>query len=416
MRNSPIKEIWHEKVRIVEAITEQGKMYYLVDENYDFIPLIKEFLDMIQARAVKEVSPNTIRSYCYHLWYFIVFLKINKLNILDADGKPYILTQYKLWLKNPFRFYENVELFSFDYVLQYEEDALDISTQNQYIDRVSSLYLWLSASKRIKENPVIYRNIPVTQSMKDRDLLAHIRRGKTMTINTLKSKEPKTIPKIVEQDIFKKFLNSVNLLRDKIILLCLKEGGFRANELLGMHVDDIDFANQGLYIRFRPDNVNGARAKAGYGRDRFVHLNTDLMRLIDSYISSEWIESNPKSDFIFIVVHSNIASANGNPMTKSTLDSLFKYYSLKVFGYTVEDGIKKPKNHIHPHMLRHTHITELARSYIEKGEAINWKFISERVGHSSVVTTIDLYSHLTTEDYKREYMRMHEYMATRRKE
>jgi len=416
MSESSPKQKWHEKVRIVEAQTELGKMYYLVDENYDFISLVKEFLDMIQARSVREVSPNTIRSYCYHLWYFIVFLKINNLSINDIDGNPYVLTQFKLWLKNPYRFFENVEIFSFDCNLQYEEDELTISTQNQYIDRVSSLCLWLKATNRIKENPVIYRNIPVTQPMKDRDLLAHTRHNKNTKINILKSRVPKIIPKVVDQKIFKKFLSSVNLLRDKIILLCLKEGGFRANELLGVHLEDIDFAEQGLYVRFRTNNINGARAKAGYGKERFVNLSTDLMSLIDNYISSEWVESNPSTDFLFVVVNSNVPAVNGNPMTKSTLDSLFKYYSLKVFGYTIENNIKKPKNHIYPHQLRHTHVTELARAYINKGEEINWKFISARVGHSSVLTTMELYSHLTKEDYKREYMRMQEYRETQRKE
>ena len=61
---------------------------------------------MIQARAERDVSPNTVKSYCYQLWYFVVFLKIKGLEILDLDGKPYRLAEFKLWLKNPYRFYE----------------------------------------------------------------------------------------------------------------------------------------------------------------------------------------------------------------------------------------------------------------------------------------------------------------------
>ena len=40
------------------------------------------------------------------------------------------------------------------------------------------------------------------------------------------------------------------------------------------------------------------------------------------------------------------------------------------------------------HALRHTHITQLLRD----GE--NVKVISERAGHSSVATTLDLYGHV----------------------
>lgn len=391
------KEKWYEIIRIVKAQTDLGLMYYLVDDNYDFINLVKEYLNMIQARTEIEVSPNTIKSYCYQLWYFIVFLKIKDLDILDLDGKPYILAQFKLWLKNPYRFYENIELLNYDIEFEYIKDSLSVTTINGIISRVSSLYLWLKATNKIKENPVVYRNVMVTQQARDRDMLSHTRRNRIIQVNTLKSKVPKTIPKTVEQKDFKKFLDSVNLLRDKIILLCLKEGGFRSNELLGVHLEDIDFAEQGLWIRFRADNTNGSRAKAGYGRDRFVYLPTDLMALIDRYISSEWLESNADNDFLFVVVNSNTSSYNGQAMTKSTLDSMFKYYSKKI-------GIK-----IHPHMLRHTHATELAREYISKGEQINWKYISKRLGHSSVITTMEIYAHLRPEDYKKEYQRLQEY-------
>lgn len=391
------KDKWYEKVRIEKAQMDLGLMYYLVDENYNFITHIKEYLNMIQARAERKVSPNTIKSYCYQLWYFIVFLRIKDLDILDLDGKPDILAQFKLWLKNPYRFYENIEVLNYDIEFDYIEDSLSVTTINGIISRVSSLYLWLKASNKIKENPVIYRSVMVSQLMRDKDMLAHTRHSRTIQVNTLKSKVPKTIPKTVEQKDFKKFLDSVNLLRDKIILLCLKEGGFRSNELLGVHLEDIDFAEQGLWIRFRADNINSARAKGGYGRDRFVHLPTDLMTLIDRYISSEWLESNADNDFLFVVVNSNTSSNNGNAMTKSTLDSIFKYYS------------KKTKIKIHPHMLRHTHATELAREYISKGEQINWEYISKRLGHSTVTTTMEIYAHLRPEDYKKEYQRLQEY-------
>ena len=398
------KDKWYEIIRIVKAQTDLGLMYFLVDDNYDFITLVKEYLNMIQARAEREVSPNTVKSYCYQLWYFIVFLRIKDLDILDLDGNPDILAQFKLWLKNPYRFYENIEVLHYDTEFDYIEDSLNVNTINGIISRVSSLYLWLKASNKINENPVVYRSVIVSQSMRDKDMLAHTRHNRTIQVNTLKSKVPKTMPKTLEQKDFKKFLDSVNLLRDKIILLCLKEGGFRSNELLGVHLEDIDFAEQGLWIRFRADNSNGSRAKAGYSRDRFVHLPNDLMALIDRYISSEWLESNTDNDFLFVVVNSNIPLNNGHAMTKSTLDSIFKYYSKKT-------GIK-----IHPHMLRHTHATELAREYISKGEQINWEYISKRLGHSSVTTTMEIYAHLRPEDYKKEYQRLQEHKNQKRKE
>ena len=47
------------------------------------------------------------------------------------------------------------------------------------------------------------------------------------------------------------------------------------------------------------------------------------------------------------------------------------------------------------HGLRHTHLTNLLR------EGVHPKVASERAGHSSVATTLDLYSHVT-ENLQRE--------------
>ncbi len=399
------KEKWYERFPIVPATTDNGSMYYLLDENYDFIPFVKQYLEMIQARSDREISPNTIQAYCYDFRYFIIFLSMKGLGILDLDGKPDVLAKFKLWLKNPYRFYENVELINYDFLdFEYKADELETSTINRIISQVSALYNWLKASNKIKDNPVVYRSVAITLAMKDKDMLAHTRRSRTAQVNTLKSTEPRKKPKTTEPNDFKKILDAVKLLRDKIILLVLKEGGLRAGELLGIRIEDIDYAEQGIWVKYRPNNSNKSRAKAGYGRDRFVHLPHDLMVLIDRYISSDWCEIDPDEDYLFVVTNSNTPSDNGKGMKKSTLDSMFKHYT------------QKTKVKLHPHMLRHTHVTELARGYISKEEPINWKYISERIGHSSVTTTMEFYAHLMPEDHKKEYQRMHKYRESKRKE
>ncbi|MCU5276525.1 tyrosine-type recombinase/integrase [Bacillus cereus] len=287
---------------------------------------------------------------------------------------------------------------------EYVGDDLKVTTVNAILDRVSSLFFWLKASGEIKDNPVVYRNVMVTNTMRDNDMLSHTRRNRTVQKNTLKSKVPHVIPKIIEQKSFNKYLEAVNLLRDKIILLILKEGGLRSGELLGIKLEDIDYGEQGIHVRFRPDNENGARAKAGYGKDRFVHLPPDLIVLIDKYISSDWVNSDPNTDFLFVVVNSNNSIENGKPMKKSTLTSILNYCNKKT-------GIR-----LNTHKLRHTHVTELAREYISKGESINWKYIQERIGHKNVTTTMGTYAHLNVEDYKKEFRRMSDYKEEKRKE
>lgn len=396
-----VKQIWNEKFIIHKVIEESRVKYYLLDENYDFIPIITDYLDMVDLRSNNNLSPNTFKAYCYHMWYFMVFLDMNELNILDLDGEPYLLNKFKYWLKNPFRFYDNIELFNDNIQIGEVNNSLEVSTRNSIISTVSSLYKWLKASGKISQDPVIYKNVISSKSMQDRDVLVHTKRSKTIKVNSLKEPKKNKKIKVISNRNFKKILKSVNLLRDKIILLCFKEGGFRSGELLGIHLEDIDFAKRGINVRFRPDNINDTRAKAGYGQDRFVYLPADLMVLIERYISTEWFKCDPKNDFLFIVIKSPNIKHIGNPMKKSTLNSMVNNY------------IKKTGVKFYPHMLRHTHATELAKSYIDKGENINWKFISTRLGHSSVITTIDTYAHLDTDDYKKEYERMKGYVENK---
>jgi integrase/recombinase XerD len=70
---------------------------------------------------------------------------------------------------------------------------------------------------------------------------------------------------------------------------------------------------------------------------------------------------------------------------------MFEYYS------------RRSRVTIHPHALRHTHATDLVRSYLRDGEAVDWKFVQERLGHASGVTTMQIYTHLTDEDRRRAY-------------
>ena len=174
-----------------------------------------------------------------------------------------------------------------------------------------------------------------------------------------------------------------------------------------MHLEDLDFGQRGVYVRFRPDNENEARAKAGYGRDRFVHLPASVMGLLDLYLTEVWVEAQPRTDHLWIVLKKDAKNVDGystmgTALSVAAMESMFRHYSKK-------SGVK-----LHPHMLRHTHATELVRSYLpdddqeaagEEERSVDWKFIQERLGHASVVTTMEIYTHLTDQDRQRAYQR-----------
>lgn len=376
---------------------DEGNMFYLIDENLDFIPEVKEFLDW--KRATKR-APSTIKAYCSRLLWYYRFLHQQQLQVLQAT--PADLTEFVIWLCNPHRGQGNVSTI-------YEPSSLQATSVNLILQAVGSLYYFLVRRGALATSPVTYVDVPRGKWLTERDLLAHIRRGhgaqKTQRME-LKLKEPSRLPKTVSEQDFQKFIESIHVgyepgsdpsgFRNRLLCLLLKEGGFRIGELLGMRMDDLDFGKQGVHVRFRSDNENQARAKAGYGRDRFVHLPTDVLGLLDIYITEVWIEAAPKTDHLWLTLKRDAISQDGKEMygaalTIPAVESMFRYYSTK------------SDVNLHPHMLRHTHATEVALSYLCEGQPVDWKFLQERLGHANVVTTMETYAHLTSEDFKPAY-------------
>jgi len=77
-------------------------------------------------------------------------------------------------------------------------------------------------------------------------------------------------------------------------------------------------------------------------------------------------------------------------MTKSGVDSLFKRISKKT-------GIK-----VTPHMFRHTHATEMIK------DGVPIRVIQKRLGHRSVSTTMDTYTHYLDDEIKEEIRKFRE--------
>ncbi len=380
---------------VAADVPDRGQMYYLIDANLDFIPEVKEFLDW---KLATNRAPATMKAYCSRLYWYYRFLVQKELRVLEAT--PADLTELVIWLCNPYR-----DMSAISPIHQFR--PLTAASVNLILQAVSALYQFLVRRGLLVTSPVVSVDVPRGKWLKERDLLAHTRRGTAMVQRMeLKLKEPERLPPTISEQNFQAFLNSIHIgaepngdptgFRDHLLCLMLKEGGFRVGELLGIQMDDLEFGKQGVHIRFRPNNENGARAKAGYGRDRFVHLPADVLGLLDVYITEVWIEANPVTSHLWIVLKKEAKNREGQPtwgtaLAVTTVEKMFQYYSNK-------SGVA-----LHPHTLRHTHATELARSYLRDGEAVDWKFIQERLGHASVVTTMQTYAHLTDEDRKQAY-------------
>jgi len=400
-----VDEVSQAPKMVAADVPERGPIYYLVDDQYDFIPEAKEFFDW---NAATHRAPATLKAYCSRLLWYYRFLWQRHLHILDAT--PADLTEFVIWLCNPYR--ESAAVSPI-----HQASPLTASSVNLILQTVGAFYRFLVRRGKISESPVRYVDVPRGKWLTERDLLAHTRRGRAVVQRMeLKLKEPGRLPPTVSEQDFQTFIDSIHMgvdpngdpsgFRDRLLCLMLKEGGLRIGELLGLRMEDLEFGKQGVHVRFRPDNENGARAKAGYGRDRFVHLPSDILGLLDIYLTEVWIEASPTTTHLWVVLNKHAKdregdSTYGTALTVAAVEHMFRYYSLR-------SGIK-----LHPHVLRHTHATALARSYLREGEAVDWKFIQERLGHASVVTTMQTYTHLTNEDRKWAYDRYQERRSER---
>lgn len=153
---------------------------------------------------------------------------------------------------------------------------------------------------------------------------------------------------------------------DMMILLALQSGA-RYEELAGLTWSDIMPGNK-ISINKAWDQV-----------DKFIKPTKTKSSKRDISISpsfindlSSWKKDHNASDFVFQVEDTEY------PITSASVNKQLKRYLVK---------IKSPKV-ITFHGLRHTHASWLI------SQGIDIKYVSERLGHSSITMTLEVYTHL----------------------
>lgn len=124
-------------------------------------------------------------------------------------------------------------------------------------------------------------------------------------------------------------------------------GGLRVSEAVGLHVGDIDFADNSVRIIGKGD------------KERRIYLKSELVRLLHEHLESEHIES-----LLF-------PRRNGKPLTPRLVEGRIKRYA-KAAGIT---------RRVTPHALRHS----IAVHYLQGGAPVN--FVQGLLGHASLATT-----------------------------
>ncbi|MCM3180194.1 site-specific integrase [Cytobacillus horneckiae] len=158
--------------------------------------------------------------------------------------------------------------------------------------------------------------------------------------------------------------------------------GMRKGEILGLSWEDVDFESRKLKINKTLYKITGEfllQSPKSYSSIRTIYMDDDLIRVLKKQKVKQNIE---KMKFGTVYKEHNMvfAQETGEFINPTAVNQLFTRF------------IKQSKlPYIRFHDLRHTHATILLQM------GVNPKLVADRLGHSSVKITLDIYSHVLPE-------------------
>jgi integrase len=156
--------------------------------------------------------------------------------------------------------------------------------------------------------------------------------------------------------------------------------GLRSSELRGLRWQDVDLQARELHVRQRADRYNAIgqpKSKAGH---RTVPLGTMVANVL-----REWKLRCPRSELGLV-----FPTGNGRISRHNDIVRAFGRI-VRVAGVLDADG--KPK-YTGLHALRHFYASWCINPIDRGGQGLPPKVVQDRLGHSSIVMTMDTYGHL----------------------
>lgn len=357
-------------MRVQEVKLDNNKRRYLLvdDKGIPILPVAK-YLKYIDN---SEKSFNTQKTYCYSLKLYFEYLK--EINVDYRNVNINILSDFVGWLRNP---HESNKVSNLKPVKAKRTEK----TVNLTITVVTNFYDYLYRTEEIGNDMVdkLMKQVFTGGNRHYKDFLYHVNKDKPSSKNILKIKEPRRKIKILTKEEIQKVYNATTNIRDEFLIKLLFETGLRIGEALSLFIEDIIFDHsKGHRIKLvdRGELSNGAMLKTG---EREIHISQELIDLFDDYAYEVLDELEIDTNFVFVKLK---GKNKGQPLEYQDVSDLFK--RLK----------KKTDIDVHAHLLRHTHAT----IYYQTTKDI--KQVQERLGHSQIQTTMNMYLHPSDEDIR----------------
>jgi integrase/recombinase XerD len=349
-------------VRVQRVLMPSGVESATVVRDGDVVECVDRFLAHLTAI---ERSPNTVRAYAHDLRGFFAFLESRGIAwdavVLEDVGK------FVGWLR-----LSEAARDAHVTALPWVESGLSAATVNRKISAIASFYEF-HHRHGVDLHDLLTRWRPGRRGGSWRPFLAHLG-DKPQRRRVIALRSGRRLPRELTAPEMTSLVEACDRLRDRFLLSLLRGTGLRIGEALGLRHEDIDALRGVIVVRQRL-NVNGARAKT---QSREVPLDPALIRLYSDYLHEEYGPLD--CDYVFVNLW---AAPVGQPMTYASVDRLVRRLRRRT-------GIE-----FTPHQCRHSYATDLLR----RGVAI--EVVQHLLGHASISTTIDTYSHLGIEDARR---------------
>ncbi|MES5925726.1 tyrosine-type recombinase/integrase [Bacillus cereus group sp. MG9] len=359
-------------MRVQEIILEEGKRYILIDEKgIPVIPVVKylKYLDFTGK------SSNTQKTYCYALKQYFSYLQETEKDYREIRLED--LADFVGWLQNP---YGSKRITSLVPVKTKKTER----TVNLTVTAVTNFYDYLYRNEELSQDmgEKLMRQVFTGGRTRYKSFLHHVNKDKSSIRNVLKVKEPRKRIQILTKEQVQQTLVATTNIRDTFLIQLLFETGLRIGEALSLFLEDFQFDyGKGHRIRLtdRGELENGAKLKTG---EREIFVSQALMDLYDDYLYEVIDELNIDTNFVFVKLR---GENKGKPMTYSDVEAMFKRLR------------QKTRINVHPHLFRHTHAT----MYYQETKDI--KQVQERLGHSQIQTTMNLYLHPSDEEIRKDW-------------
>jgi integrase/recombinase XerD len=313
-----------------------------------------------------ERSPNTVRAYAHDLRDFFAFLDSRGLEWSGVCLED--LGRFVAWLRLAGEARDGQVT-----LLPWVEGSVSAVTVNRKLSALASFYEF-HQRHGVDVGDLLTRWRPGGRGGSWKPFLAHLG-SRPEWHRAVSLRTGRRLPRELTEAEMTTLVEACTRLRDRFMLSVLRGCGLRIGEALGLRHEDID-ARRGLVLIRARANVNRARAKTW---EREVPAGQALIRLYSDYLHEEYGALD--CDYVFVNLWGR---PFGQPMSYASVDRLVRRLRART-------GIE-----FTPHQFRHSYATGLLR------RGVRAEIVQHLLGHASISTTIDTYSHLGIEDARRE--------------